>query len=138
MKKLVLTLLLMTLAMIGISNAHDGKSDSKTKPFSTTIYQGSIHGVKDKEIIVSVVELPPGQAAPLHKHPGEEYAFIISGEAIQNIDNKGEEIIHPGEIAHIPYGAIHTVRAGKKPFKALVFRIHEKGKPERYLVNEKS
>lgn len=58
MKKLILPLFLMTLAVIGISSAHDGKPDSKPKPFSTTIYQGPIHGVRNKEIIVSIVELP--------------------------------------------------------------------------------
>ena len=137
MKKPLLTLFLTIITVFGILSVSDSHQDSKPKPFSTTIYQGPIHGVKSKEVIVSVVELPPGKAAPLHTHPGEEYAFIISGEAIQNINNKGEEVIHPGEVAHIPYGAVHTVRSGTNPLKALVFRIHDKGKPERYLVTEK-
>lgn len=135
MKKILF--IIFTITIIGLFSAHEVMSHANPKPFSTTIYQGTIHGIKNKEIIVSLVELPPKKAAPLHKHPGEEYAFIISGEAIQNIDYKGEETIHAGEVAHIPYGAVHSVRAGKKPFKALVFRIHDKGKPERCLVEAK-
>lgn len=137
MKKLMGALFFLTLAVIGISNAHDNTTDSKPKPFSKTIYAGPIYGVESKEIIVSLVELSPGKAAPLHTHPGEEIAFIIEGEAIQNVDNKGEEIKLQGQVAHIPYGAVHTVRTGDKPLKAIVFRIHEKGKPERYLVDKK-
>ncbi len=34
-------------------------------------------------------------------------------------------------------GTLHTVRTGDKPLKAIVFRIHEKGKPERYLIDQK-
>ena len=116
----------------------DCQAEQEPKPFSTTLYTGQIHGVEDKEIIVSLVELAPGKSAPLHTHPGEEIAFIIEGEAIQNIDNKGEEIKLPGQVAYIPYGVPHTVRTGKKPLKAVVFRIHEKGKPERFLIDEKS
>lgn len=138
MRKLLLTVFFMTLTVIWNSNAHDEQTNPKPKPFSTTIYTGPIHGVADKEIIVSLVELTPGQSAPLHTHPGEEIAFIIEGEAIQNVSNKGEEIKLPGQVAHIPYGAVHTVRTGDKPLKAVVFRIHEKGKPERHLVDEKS
>ena len=116
----------------------DCLAQQKPKPFSTTLYKADIHGVADKEVIVSLVELSPGQAAPLHKHPGEEIVFIIDGEAIQNVDNKGEEIKLHGQVAHIPYGVVHTVRTGSKPLKAVVFRIHEKGKPERFLIDEKA
>lgn len=134
MKNFLLIFLVMMLAGVGTSIANE---DPKPKPFSTTLYTGPIHGIENKEIIVSLVELSPGQAAPLHTHPGEEIAFIIEGEAIQHVGNKGEEIKVPGDVAHIPYGAVHTVRTDKKPLKAVVFRIHEKGKPERNLVSEK-
>ncbi len=136
MKKLLLTLFIVTVAVAGIFSVYADDTASKPNPFSKTIYQAGIHGVEDKEIVVSLVELPPGNAAPLHTHPGEEFAFIIEGEAIQNVDNRGEEVKLPGQVVHIPYGVVHTVRTGTKPLKALVFRIHEKGKPERNLVNE--
>ncbi len=114
--------------------AHDIFSSALKTPKTTELYRGKIKDIPGKEVIISMVELPPGAKSPKHTHPGEEYAFVIEGEAIQMIGQNAEETVRPGKVAPIPYGQPHYVRTDKGPLRAIVFRIHDAGKPERELV----
>lgn len=129
-------IIVTTLCLISITLnfVQLGAEEEKPRPFSKTLLRSDMQGIETKEIILSLVELPTGKSAPLHTHPGEEFAYVIEGEAIQNLNDRGEETKKVGEVSHIPFGIAHTVRSGDKPLKALVVRIHEKGKPERVLV----
>ena len=83
------------------------------------------------EIIVSMVTIPANKALPKHWHPGEEFVYIMEGEATLWQEGKDDILMTKGQIYKIPYKQVHTAMTSKKGGKALVFRVHEKGKPER-------
>jgi quercetin dioxygenase-like cupin family protein len=52
--------------------------------------------------------MPPGKAHRFHKHPQcEEILYILEGRAEQWVEQE-RQILGPGDVAHIPKGAIHA------------------------------
>jgi len=81
------------------------------------------------EIIVSVVEYPPGAVSELHTHPGEEAFYVLEGATLETPDGKpltpttGVSRIN---IRDVPHGAFKVT--GDKTFKLLAVHIVDKGK----------
>lgn len=90
----------------------------------------------DVEILISYVELPPNAALERHWHPGEEFQYFLAGSAEIIVDGQPPVVSAPGEVGHIPYGAVHTAVAGPEGARAVVFRVHTKGQPIRILAED--
>lgn len=89
-----------------------------------------------REILVDIVEIPPHAELERHWHPGEEFHYYLEGDA--RIEIEGEPVIEgkPGTVGHVPFKKRHRAVAGEKGAKVVVFRVHTKGEPWRY-VDEK-
>lgn len=89
-----------------------------------------------REVLIDLVEIPPNSQLDRHWHPGEEFHYYLEGDPEITIDGKG--LIRPalGSAAHVPFKALHRAGAGKEGARILVFRVHTKGEPWRYLENE--
>ena len=86
-----------------------------------------------REIVVSLVEIPPDMAMDRHWHPGEEFHYYLEGEVEIAIDGETSIIGTPGTVGHVPFKKMHTAITGDKGAKILVFRVHTAGEPVRYL-----
>jgi quercetin dioxygenase-like cupin family protein len=86
-----------------------------------------------REIIVSLVQVPPNTTLQRHWHPGEEFHYVLEGETELVIDGQPTILETPGKVSHVPYKKMHTVVTKNKGVKVLVFRVHTKGEPVRYL-----
>ncbi|WIO73467.1 cupin domain-containing protein [Porticoccaceae bacterium LTM1] len=93
-----------------------------------------LESVEGTEVIVSKVEVPPNTSLPKHWHPGEEFAYVISGIVTLWQEGKPEIVFKEGEVAQIPYKQVHTAITGSEGVSLLIFRVHEHGKPERINV----
>jgi quercetin dioxygenase-like cupin family protein len=95
----------------------------------TELKRGDLTGT-DKEIIISVLEVPPGSSIDRHTHPGEEAVYVLDGATLQFPDGKevsrpsGEAGINVGDVPHAGYKVV-----GDKPLKLLTVHIVDKGKP---------
>lgn len=89
-----------------------------------------------REILVDIVEIPPHTELERHWHPGEEFHYYLEGDA--RIEIEGEPAVEgkPGTVGHVPFKKRHRAIAGEKGAKVVVFRVHTKGEPWRY-VDEK-
>jgi len=87
----------------------------------------------DLEVVTSLVELPPSFQLPTHRHPGEEFAYVIDGAIHLWMHGADSECHMPaGTFAKIPLRAVHYVRTGEdQGAKLIVFRVHTPGAPER-------
>ena len=83
------------------------------------------------EIIVSVVEIGPNFSLPKHYHPGEEYVYVLEGSATLWLKGKPDVTMQAGDLFKIPFEQVHTAMTSDSSAKALVFRVHRKGEPER-------
>ena len=88
------------------------------------------------EVIVSDVIIPPKATIPRHYHPGEEFVYIIEGYAVHVEEGKPDQILEKGDAYVIPPNTVHSPRGGLLGARAIVFRVHVEGKPERVLVEE--
>ena len=87
------------------------------------------------EVIVSYLEVPVKAALPLHYHPGEEFVYMLEGAG--DLTLGGEVItLREGDLYKIPMRAEHSFKTNDEQGRAVVFRVHEKGQPDRFLVEQ--
>lgn len=99
------------------------------EPKRTIMKRADLTGT-NMEIIVSVLEVPPGVNIAKHTHPGEEAVYVLEGATLQFPD--GREVSRPaGEagvnVRDVPHAGYKVV--GDKPLKLLTVHIVDKGKP---------
>jgi quercetin dioxygenase-like cupin family protein len=99
------------------------------EPKRTVLKRTDLTGT-NMEIIVAVLEVPPGVSIAKHTHPGEEAVYVLEGATLQFPD--GREVSRPaGEagvnIRDIPHAGYKVV--GDKSLKLLTVHIVDKGKP---------
>lgn len=87
----------------------------------------------DREVLIDLVEIPPHTTLERHWHPGEEFHYYLEGEVEIAIDGQESIMGTPGTVGHVPYKSMHTAITKDKGARALVFRVHKKGEPVRYL-----
>jgi quercetin dioxygenase-like cupin family protein len=82
------------------------------------------------EIIVQLVESPPGTVTSKHFHNGEEVAYVLEGGMVQ-FPGKEPEARKPGQIVMNKREAPHAgyTVVGDKTIKSLNIYIVDKGKP---------
>ena len=92
----------------------------------------------DREVLVDLVEIPPKTAMDRHWHPGEEFHYYLEGNVEIQFDAEPSIQGTPGTVGHVPFKKWHKAVAGEKGAKILVFRVHTKGEPWRYLDEKKA
>lgn len=109
-------------------------ADEKAGPQIETVLRSDLVSADDLEVIVSVVDIPAGTTLPKHHHPGEEFIYVVDGSGTLWLDGQGDTVVSAGEAVKVPFEHIHTAITGDGPMRAVVFRVHRKGEPERVLV----
>jgi quercetin dioxygenase-like cupin family protein len=87
----------------------------------------------DREILIDLVEIPPNQKLDWHWHPGEEFHYYLEGDPVIERRDAAPIVGKPGTVGHIAFKQRHQATAGERGAKILVFRVHTKGAPWRYL-----
>lgn len=61
--------------------------------------------------MISLVELEPHAAVPMHSHPHEQFGYVVSGEIVMSIGSE-EHRLQPGAAYVIPGDTEHSGTAG--------------------------
>jgi quercetin dioxygenase-like cupin family protein len=93
-----------------------------------------LEGVDGTEVIVSRVSIPANTSLPKHRHPGEEFAYILKGSVVLWQEGKDEIVAKQGDVVKVPLKQVHTAITRDEGVTILVFRVHEQGQPERIPV----
>lgn len=101
---------------------------------SNEMLRAPITAAPELEVLISDVIIPPGHEVPRHYHPGEEFVYVIEGSAIHIEEGKDDRLIEAGDAMVIAPEAVHAPRGGPNGARAVVFRVHVKGQPERIPV----
>ena len=86
-----------------------------------------------REVLIDLVEIPPNQKLDWHWHPGEEFHYYLEGNPVIERVDAPFIIGKPGTVGHVAFKQRHQVTAGDQGAKIIVFRVHTKGAPWRYL-----
>lgn len=87
----------------------------------------------DREVLIDLVEIPPNQKLDWHWHPGEEFHYYLEGDPVIERGDAPPIIGKPGTVGHVAFKERHQATAGGQGAKIVVFRVHTKGAPWRYL-----
>ena len=106
-------------------------------PKLTQILRNDLEGQGQvvQETVASIVEFPPGSAAPWHVHPGaQELLHVIEGSLIVEVEGKGSNILKAGEAGIIPAELVHLARndSASTTGKALV--VHSRAAKDKPLL----
>ena len=86
--------------------------------------------IPGREVVQVRVDIDPGQAAPQHRHPGEEIVFVLEGSLEYQLEGKTPVTLKAGDVLFIPAGVIHSAKnVGQNNGAELATYIVEKGKP---------
>ena len=116
------------IALVGLGMMVSIAAQAQTSK-RTELTKGDLTG-KDMDIVVGIVEVPPGASGVLHTHPGEEAYYVIDGATGETPDGKpvkfeaGTAAINPRGFQH---GAFKIT--GDKTLKLLTVHIVDKGQP---------
>ncbi|AKM11868.1 cupin [Croceicoccus naphthovorans] len=113
------------------AQAHEGHD---MPPGSNEMLRAPVAAAPELEVIISDVIIPAGVQVPRHYHPGEEFLYVIEGSATQVEEGKPDQVLGTGQSYVIAPRAIHEPIGGPEGARAIVFRVHVKGQPERILV----
>ena len=126
-------LVLLAVLLVGV---RIGAAQQKSKVTNLLLDSLSTAFTPDRQILVDLVEIPANTSLDRHWHPGEEFHYYLKGDPEIQV---GEgPVMHPklGTVGHVPFKAIHRAGAGRKGASILVFRVHTKGEPWRYLESD--
>lgn len=87
----------------------------------------------DREVLIDLVAIPPNQKLDWHWHPGEEFHYYLEGDPVIELGDAPPIIGKPGTVGHVGFKQRHQATAGDGGAKIIVFRVHTKGAPWRYL-----
>ena len=133
----ILTLVVFTfLANSALADSVESSPMAAAKPELKTVLKSQLERVDETEVVLSHVKIPPNSSLPKHWHPGEEFAYILKGQLTVWMKDQGKTVMNEGDAAKVPLKAIHSAGTGDEGATLLVFRVHEKGQPERVLVTE--
>lgn len=113
---------------------HHHEVETRPPPGSNLMLRAPITISDDLEVIISDVVIPSGATVPRHFHPGEEFVYVIEGSAVHVEDGKPDQVLRAGDGYVIPPQAEHAPRGGPDGARAIVFRVHKDGLPERINI----
>ena len=97
---------------------------------SKALLQAPLSDDTAKEVVMRLVEFPPGAALGRHTHPGDEFAFVLQGTLEISADGGQPRRVSTGDTFHNPRGIIHQARnVGDTPVRLAATFILDKGKP---------
>ena len=128
-------LVLMALAGFYSTAGQAAEPSQTASAQAENLLRESIAGVEGKEVIVSRVSFPPHTELPWHWHPGEEFFYVIEGSVTLKRRGEPDSPATQGDAQKIAPQIIHTGSTGEQGAELVIFRMHAKGEPERYLVD---
>jgi len=87
----------------------------------------------DREVLIDLVEIPPNAKLDWHWHPGEEFHYYLAGDPVIELGDAPSIVGRPGTVGHVAFRQRHRATTGREGAKIVVFRVHTKGAPWRYL-----
>jgi quercetin dioxygenase-like cupin family protein len=127
MKLSVLAAFVATM-LSGASLAAENAPPAKATPLLTR----DLEGIAGKEMLVLVVEYPPGGVSQPHRHNATVFVYVLEGAVTMQVAGGPPVTLKAGETFFEAPGDIHVTSANAsstEPAKFLVYMVKDKGAP---------
>ena len=97
----------------------------------TVLLETDLAGMEGKEGFVILAEIAPGAATGKHSHPAHEFAYVLEGEGLLEVEGRQPVSLKPGVAIHQPPGQVHNGKNASTTavLKILAVYIAEKTQP---------
>jgi quercetin dioxygenase-like cupin family protein len=123
MKRKVLLLLLASL-VVDMAVAEEAKV--------TPLLSKELKESPGKEGLMLVVEYPPGNGDPIHRHNAHGFIYVLEGSVVMQVRGGKQVTLTTGQTFYEGPNDVHVVgrnASSTKPAKLLVFFVKDKGAP---------
>ena len=121
-------LLLIVSLFVGTAFAAENAPPAKATPLMTR----DLEGIAGKEMLVLVVEYPPGGVSAPHRHNASVFVYVLEGTVTMQVQGSAPVTLKPGETFYEAPGDVHVTSANASssaPAKFLVYMVKDKGAP---------
>jgi quercetin dioxygenase-like cupin family protein len=118
------TLPSMMPAVLAAENAPPAKA--------TPLMARDLEGIAGKEMLVLVVEYPPGGVSQPHRHNASVFVYVLEGSVTMQVAGSAPVTLKPGDTFFEAPGDVHVTSANASssaPAKFLVYMVKDKGAP---------
>lgn len=129
-----IVILLAGAVLLASCGAEAPSAENPRATGAVTALRAPLESAPGLEIIVQDVYFAANAELPLHYHPGEEYIYLVEGAVTHIEEGREDRLYTAGEALRIGVGKVHSARTGDAPARAVIFRVHREGAPERVLV----
>ena len=123
MKRKLLLLVLASL-VVDMAVAQEAKV--------TPLFSKDLKDSPGKEGVMLVVEYPPGNADPMHRHNAHGFIYVLEGSVVMQVKGGKQVTLGPGQTFYEGPDDVHVVgrnASNTQPAKLLVFFLKDKGAP---------
>jgi quercetin dioxygenase-like cupin family protein len=85
-----------------------------------------------KEGLMLVVEYPPGNSDPIHRHNAHGFIYVLEGSVVMQVKGEKQVTLTAGQTFYEGPDDVHVVgrnASSTKPAKLVVFFVKDKGAP---------
>lgn len=117
------------LSVVGLASTI---SFAQGQPLTRTDLLHKAVGVAEgTEVVSYIVDAAPGAEVGKHRHPGDEFLYVLDGAVTVTPEGSSPVTVSQGEMLHLEYRVPHSARnaSATEPARVIVFQIVEAGKP---------
>jgi quercetin dioxygenase-like cupin family protein len=92
-----------------------------------------------KEVLMIMVEYPPGSIDPIHRHNAQAFVYVLEGSIVMQVQGGKEVTLTPGQTFYEGPDDVHLVgrnASSTHPAKFVVLLIKDKNAPVLVPVQE--
>lgn len=107
-------------------------SSAADDPVVEPLVTKSLPELPGKEVVMLMVEYPPGGADPVHRHAAHGFIYVLEGSIVMQVKGGKEVTLKPGETFYESPSDLHVVGrnvSNTEPARFLVFLVKDRGTP---------
>jgi len=124
----IATIVATQTCMMSAAPAAENAPPAKATPLMTH----DLQGIAGKEMLVLVVEYPPGGVSQPHRHNASVFVYVLEGSVTMQVAGSAPVTLKPGDTFFEAPGDVHVTSANASssaPAKFLVYMVKDKGAP---------
>jgi len=132
MKKMKLMLVLLFLMTGTVMAQQPAVTPQAPQATVTSLMSKDLTELPGKEVLMIMVEYPPGSIDPIHRHNARAFVYVLEGSIVMQVKGGKEVTLTPGQTFYEGPDDVHLVgrnASSTKPAKFVVFFIKDKSAP---------
>lgn len=130
--RILIKLSLLGLLVAGPAVAHQSATATAPQPDVTNLLTKIMADNPDKELLMLVVDYPPGAIEPVHRHDAQAFVYVLEGSIVMGVRGDKSVTLVPGQTFYEGPHDVHTIGRNAsltRPAKFLVFLLKNRNEP---------